>query len=171
MRFIYFSIGVFLALILGTQGVEAQKVEWVPFTSHLGRIKVKFPAKPSIEEQRSDAGDAFSIKTTYQEQIFMLTFIVHRARVTKPQALAKKALDGFMQASKGNLLSESEYKYKKHTGREALIELPKQKLTIDYRCLFVGNIQYQYMVLSPPDNRDPKMVKKFFKTFKVLKAK
>ena len=159
---------LFLGLLL-TPDLDAQKPNWAVFTSHAGKVKMKFPDKPEVELKKSAEGEGYSVKTAYQDRVYMLTFILHNKKLPQDPGWVQKVVDGFLNASKGKALSQTDFKYKKCSGKEAIIEIGQNKVTIDFRVLITGQVQYQYMVISPLGNRDPKTTKKFFKSLKLLK--
>lgn len=160
----------FLLCGVGGQSLSAQKVKWTTFSSHIGKAKIKFPEKPEVVVKQSKKGDAYACNAYLGDIIFMFTFVMHNGKISSDPKRVQKSLDSFISASRAKVIDQSEFSYKKHTGKNATVTLPGKGLIIDYRVLIVKQVEYQYMVVSPEAERNEKLIKKFFKSFKLLKS-
>ena len=85
----------------------------------------------------------------------------------EPMDLAKVSLEAFTESINGDISSQSDWKVKKSTGLQAIMEISEHGAKVDYRVVIIGNNQYQLVTIemeSDPLGQDIKDT--FFDSFK-----
>lgn len=160
-------------LLIGIGLVSAQespKPKWRVFSSHVGKVTMKFPARPEVERRASEMGEGYTVTAYLGERIYILNFLKHEFTLGETaEKAAATSIKGFQEASGAKVSNEKDFKYKKHIGKAATFEIERQGVTLDYWVLVIGRTQYQFMAVAPIGDPDPKTAKKFLKSFKYMK--
>ena len=130
---------------------------------------MQFPAKPEISETKKEDATTYKATATKGQTTYFVGFTVHQTQMMDHQELAQVSLDAFAETLGGIITEQSDWKYKKNLGRQAVVELKEQDARVDYKVILVDQIQYQLVIVSPKADHDAKVAKKFFKSFKMKK--
>lgn len=136
------------------------------YVTEKGKASIKFPAEYSVEEDNSDLTSTTKVMASLDDNIFMFSFSIHETTLSDHYMLAQTSLTSFNDEVGGRIISETDYVYDDYKGRSAEIELEEQNVTLYYRVILVGQIQYQMVVVAQSGNIVKKK-DKFFNSFKL----
>lgn len=141
---------------------------WEKFTCEVTGAKVKFPSTPTTETSSEDGATNSRSMCTYEGSSIMYNVTKHDDLAgVEPMDLANVSLEAFTESINGEISSQSDWKVKKSTGLQAIMEISELGATVDYRVVIVGNNQYQLVTIemeSDPLGQDIKDT--FFDSFK-----
>lgn len=134
------------------------------YSSSEGMVKISFPAEYEEEYKQEEYGKSVTVKAVTGTDIFMLNYVIHKEYMGGSDLvlLAETSLDAFADAMGGEIQKRFDYEYKKNMGKGA--EISYKGSLITYRCVIIGQIQYQLVTITEPDNADVAM--EFVKSFK-----
>ena len=134
------------------------------YSSSAGMVKVTFPAEYEEEYSDEEYGKSYTVKAVNGSDIFMLNFVVHDEYMGGSDLvlLAETSLEAFADAMGGEIKRSFDYDYKKYQGKGAEIDYAGTLVT--YRCIIIGQIQYQLVTITAPENAD--VAAEFVKSFK-----
>lgn len=141
---------------------------WEKFKCEVTGAKVKFPATPKTETSTEDGTTNSRSMCTYEGSSIMYNVTHHDDLAgVEPMDLAKVSLEAFTESINGEISSQSDWKVKKSTGLQAIMEISEHGAKVDYRVVIIGNNQYQLVTIemeSDPLGQDIKDT--FFDSFK-----
>lgn len=134
------------------------------YSSSAGMVKITFPAEYEEESKREEYGMSYTVKAINGTDIFMLNFVIHDEYMGGSDVvlLAETSLEAFAEAMGGTIKRKFDYDYKKHQGKGA--EIDYNGTLVTYRCIIIGQIQYQLVTITDPDKGDIAM--EFVDSFK-----
>jgi len=136
----------------------------------MGKCSINFPEKYVNTEKVSEDGmnTAFA-KAKKEDQVFVFKCVEHRDAIkTKdPKNFLEISALGLAKAMEGTQTKKETFKYKNYEGLETFVTVSSKKVYIFYRVLLVGNIQYQFFVITPSNTKTTE-INNFFDSFKLL---
>ena len=140
------------------------------FTSEEGKFSIVFPSSFQSETiTQENNTKTVKISAEAKNQNYMATYTIHQMEMNNPGSLAQTSLDAFVEAAKGTVQNQSEWKIKNNPGIKSIILLDGQDAKIEYRVIIVGKIQYQVIIVSPNKLWDQKAADVFYKSFSLMK--
>ncbi len=142
--------------------------DWVKYFSKPGYIEIYFPVKYENSFQETTEGKVTTVTAKNGGADFLLIWTILKDNApTGYEASNTAALTKFKDSYKGEIKEQEKFKQKKSEGIEAIILIPAQNLTVNYKVIIVKNILYQIAVFSPTANINKKDVNKFMKSFEI----
>lgn len=137
------------------------------YSSKVGKVTVYFPGSYTEEKSREDYGDSYTIKSLVGDDAYMLSFVIHSNDLSTSnlKELAQISLDAFAEEIGGKMSGEKDYVYKGNEGRMCDIKMDNG-LYIRYKCIIIGQIQYQLIAIISDRSKSSDTMKKFFESFK-----
>lgn len=160
------KISFFVSLFLLVSFVPPTKVK---YTSKEGKLSISFPAAYESQDMSTDEYASIQTKAKLEEQLFFVTYNIHKSKLSDPESLAETSLNSFNQAMNGTITSQKTWSVKKNNGLKARIDIPGLDLVADYGVVIVGQIQYQVAVVSATGEWNQAYSDAFFKSFKLMK--
>ena len=163
-----------LALLV-TFIVGADKPKWAAFASPEGRFEILMPGevKQFTVEVENEFGPGvlhMNVATTGEGAMLVANWVDYPPDLAAdlPEQLLDGSREGALDNLGGKLISEKEIKLGRHSGREILIEVPKQDRLFRVRVYLVGNRLYQTVVFGPPKFVKSKEAERYLNSFKLL---
>ena len=163
---VLFSL-LFLSVGFKISPIQAQTP--YPFTSNSGKYSITFPAKPEMTNSDSESATTYKTSCAVGDVTYFVGHTLHNQEMPNPEELSEVSLESFNSTLGGEITTSGPWKFKKNTGRDARISMADQEALVWYKCILVGSIQYQLVVVAPAAAWDEKTAKKFMKSFKLLK--
>lgn len=117
-----------------------------------GNVKIDFPAKYSVTSEKKPKTNIIKAKGYVGKNQFICVTTIYREKLLDHYNLAKKSVPAFQKSVTGVLFAEQDWNYAKGIqGREALVSISKTS-KIYYRVIFIGQTQYQLMVVNSDGN-------------------
>jgi len=157
-------------LLIAFHPIQPQdtKGKWYTYLSEEGKVRINFPAEYAEEVKANNPNAPRKISARYNNVDYILSYTIHETPIVMHSEMAKVSVESFVEALGGELVMNKAYTYKGNTGQSALIMLKNGQLTVNYRVILVGQIQYQVIVVSPTASQDIKTLNKFLKSFKLI---
>ena len=169
MKKILFAVLAVSLMSMTSDGT--QKVKWQKYTTDLGMFSAAFPGDYT-ETANADVDDdynTFKVRCDYHEMGFMVASTKHESSLEgETLELLKVSLKEFNAKLEGTVVTEEKITLKGSEGIYAEINL-KDDVKIEYKVFMEGHFQYQVIAWGTGNSYDPKIVKKYFKSFKILK--
>ncbi len=151
----------------------ADKSDWVPFSSELGRFSVLMPEVPQEKTETVDSAHGpytthlFIVKDT--TNVYLIGWVDYDASFNfNRQAELEANRDNFVKGIKATLL------YTRPTNIDGYSAIEFTAETVDKvfksRVYMVGRRPYQIVIGTPKGADDPASVQRFFNSFKVNRA-
>jgi hypothetical protein len=156
---------LFLLFLIGTSTVSIAK--GYKYTSQDAKFSITFPVPFQTEE--GEDGKVASIMATVDNLTFLVYHTRHTSNFEDPIEAASLSVKAFNNSLGGNLKTSVAWMVKKHQGLKNEIEIEEEKALVEYRVIVIGSVQIQVVAIGTIADWNPKMIKKFFKTFKLLK--
>lgn len=161
---------ILAALSIGLHNpANAQKVSWTKYQSDEAKIKAKFPGEHEASKTDTEYGTTYKIQSQSGEMLFFIGSTHHKNALENVDELTQVGMDAFAESMGGMIQSQSDWEYKKLTGRRGLMSVPGKDAIIDYRTVISGEYQYQFIALGPKKDFDDDLSAKFFKGIKLIK--
>lgn len=167
MKF-YFPL-LTIALFLFPQFTTAQ--EWVKYKSKEGKFQIEFPGEPKEDIQKKEDSKTIQLQVESNDVIYMGSAVIHQTKLdvagVTPEMLAESSLDAFAGVIGGNITKKEDFKMNGVNGKACTISNPDQGFECHYKCIIIGQIQYQFIVMSAPSNSNKENRDKFFDSIKI----
>jgi hypothetical protein len=138
-----------------------------PYDSNEGKFSIEFPGEFTVDREDKDKVSTIKINCDYEGQTYFASYSLHKIEMVDHEEMAEVSFDSFHAAVGGEVLMKDEWKVDGNTGLMAEIDLAENSVTITYRVILVGNIQYQLIVMAEYSDYDKKLANKFFKSFEL----
>jgi hypothetical protein len=129
-----------------------------------GNISITFPGEFKQTVKEKENATTTKASCTLDGLTYFIGWTLHRIEMTEHEKMAEVSLTEFNRAAGGEIIEEKAYKYKKHIGRSAKIQIGDKGFAL-YKVVLIGQNQFQLVVASNDDNFGSTS-KKFFKSFK-----
>ena len=160
-------IASFLLFSFSNEQAENEKTKWSKFKSEISGTILQFPGSYSNEFTEMNGTKKEVTKCDLDQASYYLIETTYKGDVTNHEENAQKLLNGYAAKLGGKIISESVWKIKKNKGRQAKISYSNNYGTAFYRVIFIGQKQFQVLIVSNTvDIPDEKIRKKFFNSFK-----
>ena len=140
------------------------------YSPAMGKCSINFPEKYVDTEKVSEDGmnTAFA-KAKKDDQVFVFKCVEHRDAIKSkdPKNFLEISALGLAKAMEGTQVKKETFKFKNYDGLETYVTVSSKKVYIFYRVLLVGNIQYQFFVITPSSSKTTE-INNFFDSFKLL---
>ena len=157
------------ALLLIPTMTQAQK--WTKVKSKEGKFEMEFPAEPKLEKKEKDDSKTFQYQLTHNEVIYMASAVVHSTKLDveglSKETLAESSLDAFAKVMGGKILKKGDFKIGKNKGKSCSIENKDKGFLCYYRCIIIGQIQYQFIIMNAPSADDIESRDQYFNSIKI----
>lgn len=163
-----FRIALMIAFVVlagASTSVFAQN--WTSLSPEGSMCKFKLPGEVKKETSKDEKVSTYKFSTEYEGCAFLFSYTVHASDLSNYEGLAVTSLESFNESLGGNIVSQEEWKVKKHDGKKATIQLASLNASCQYRVVLAGQMQYQAVVVAPIDSYDAKTAGKFFKSIKI----
>ncbi len=157
---------IILISLPGMANLQAQK-----FNSSTGNCAINFPSSFAKAEKTTANGMKTGFaKTKKDGKMFVFKYLIHNDAIRRTNASKFNEISalGLAQAMKGTQKKETKFNYKNYEGLETLVYISSKKLYVFYRVVLIGNIQYQFYVISSSANKNTD-INNFFDSFTTLK--
>lgn len=176
-------IAVFFISFLGV----AQGGQWITKKSIEGEFKLEFPDTPkySTETVPTVKGDVTMDSFSYQEPdsskenfIYMIAFTKYPdsffpnglSDSSQIDTVLNNAVNGAVQNTNGNLISNKSISFNGFQGKEAKISISDNAYIIKMRLYIVGLTLYTVQVIYDKKNDDNNTATYFFNSFELIKT-
>ena len=168
---IFLSVFALSALFLiGPAGeAQAQKADWLLYSSKRGGFKIKMPGTPELKNEEKKWGMSYKAQYHDGTHLYYVSYGKHNQAMPNPENLAEVSINAFTEKLNGTLLDNDKWKVGKYVGSSGYVDVPSKGLGMYYHVVFKGRTQYQVVMASQEGEPDKKMYKKFIKSFKFLK--
>lgn len=159
-------MALFIALPTFT---TAQK--WEKYKSKEGKFELEIPGEPKEEIDKQEDAKTIQIELSVNDVIYMASAVIHKTNLKvdgiTPEMLAESSLDAFANVIGGEIVSKKDFKINKVTGKSCVIKNDSKGFECYYRCIVVGQIQYQFIVMNAPSKSDKSARIKFIDSIKI----
>ncbi|MCD4735047.1 MAG: hypothetical protein K8R53_03300 [Bacteroidales bacterium] len=159
-----------IGIVIGN--VESSAFTPVPggkkYSSKASKASIVFPEEFKVERDENKSPVTTKVSAEVGENVFMFSYTNHEVTLDDPYHLAEVSLQSFQETLQGEVVKMTDYFYDDYKGRDAIFDVLGTEVTIYYRVLIVGQIQYQ-MVVVDQQGDILKKKDKFFKSFKINK--
>lgn len=137
------------------------------YSSKVGQVSIYFPGSFDEEKKVEDYGDSYTVKSLVGDDAYMLSFVIHSSDLSTSnmKELAQISLDAFADEIGGRKSGEKDYIYKGNEGRMCDIKMDNG-LFIRYKCVIIGQIQYQLIAIVSDRSASSDDMTSFFDSFK-----
>lgn len=156
-----------LGLTLSFGAAHAQ--DWVNYRANNCLCKIKFPAKPEIEQEQKEGFKSNRAIAEYNGAVFLFEFNILPTPMQKDDAMifAEAAVGGFSGTLGATITKQKTWKVDGWEGLRTEMEIPGEGATVYYYTVLVRSINYQIAAIGS-DKESMKIAKKFIKSFKRL---
>lgn len=138
------------------------------YSSNLGKVSIYFPGSFNEEVSEESYGASHTVKALVGEDAFMMSFVIHKNDLSAAGSMkdmAQVSLDAFADALGGSISNEKDYIYKGNEGRACDIKM-ENGMFVRYKCVIIGQIQYQLIAIVADQGESSDKMKHFFDSFK-----
>jgi len=156
-----FLVGLFFFIFQNSWGQN-----FVNYTYNEAGFEVAMPVKPSKEE-RKIINRIYMMSAEEPEAAYSVLVSKSVNNLENIDGMTEKTFRQF--AKNCDIKDKQGFTLADRTGIESSI-VTQQKLYINYRVIVVGNNAYQLMVACKNKFADPKKVRAFFRSFKIIES-
>lgn len=135
-----------------------------PFETSEGKAYIVFPCNYTITDDIQDESATYKIQASCDDNLFFFAYTIHENEMTDHYEMAKVSIDSFHGVVGGEITSQEDFMIGDYKGVKAVISNPG--ITMYYRVVLVGQIQYQIVVADATGNIDKEM-EDFFASFQL----
>ncbi len=147
---------------------QAQK--WTKVKSKEGKFEIEFPAEPKLDKKEKEDSKTYQYQLTHNDVIYMASAVVHdtplNVKGLTSESLAESSLDAFAGVMGGKITKKEDFTLGKNKGKACTIENKEKGFKCYYKCIIIGQIQYQFIVMNAPSADDKKSRTQYFKSIK-----
>lgn len=161
-----------LLLALLTLFVSALNAQnWTTYKSKPAKFSIDFPAEAKEEKLEDEETVSYQYQSSLEDVIYMASAVIHETKLNVEgltiEDLTNSSLEAFANVMGGEMKDSGDIKIGKNKGKYCILYNQEKGFMCYYRCIIVGQIQYQFIVINAPANDDKKTREKFFKSIAI----